>query len=60
MNLTAPLRSASIDDLQAEILELPYANDDILMAIVMPKEGYTIRLRLFMQKNGIYGLSFVT
>ena len=42
MNLVKEVRTASIDELNSEILELPYQGGNLVMIIVLPKENYDI------------------
>ena len=43
MNLNGTLRFAYIDELNCDLLELPYADRNIAMVILLPKEDYSIR-----------------
>ena len=36
------VRFAEISELNSDLLELPYANENITMVILLPKEGYSI------------------
>ena len=42
MNLVQEVRTADIDELNSEILELPYQGGNLAMIIVLPKSGYSI------------------
>jgi serine protease inhibitor len=42
MNMVREVRTASIDELNADILELPYESGNLVMIIVLPKSDYDI------------------